>query len=65
MQSFEDGHRCGDNLRRLLLSMPAELRADLDRFLDEQILERAGSEDAELLAAIAMDLRLAEEELLH
>ena len=55
--------RCGDHLRMLLLSMPAEVRADLDRFLDEQVIMCAGTPDGELAAAIALDLRLAEIEL--
>ena len=55
--------RCGDYVRMLLLSMPAGVRADLDRFLDEQAIMCAGTADGELAAAIALDLRLAEIEL--
>ena len=55
--------RCGDNVRGFLMSMPAGLRADLDRFLDTEVIMRAGSPDGELVAAIALDLRLAEIEL--
>lgn len=55
--------RCGDAIRSFLLTMPAELRADLDQWLDAQFMERCGGPDGELLAALAMDLRSAEGEL--